>query len=456
MALALLLLLGAFPPLGARAEANQPFYALAEEDYDLRRGNVSGDPDDSCVFLPAYVPDKVSEFITAVAVDPKVFFAIENAYNGFIKRIKQADPDGSNAMSILSGKMIALGMDQIDGPEIVVTGPQGPLDSGASIYMGHVDVDGGVAELQLMIYNVGYEDLILSGNPKVQISGTNADDFTVTQQPASPVAVGHTTIVNIQFDPVGAGNRRATLTIPNNDADEGNFTLSISGIAMAPMLSISKAVSDATADPGQPITYTITVSNEGGAPARDVLISDTLPSGIHFVGPVTWSDDETGIGAQTADDLPTLLSDLTLYIAHTVVVTVPVVVDESLPGGTLLTNVASMTCLACSVDPDASSQPVQVTVNHVAPAAQDDAASTDEDTPKTISVLSNDSDANGDTLSLQAVGTPTYGQAAIQGTQIVYTPTNRTANYTDVFTYTVSDGALNDTATVTISVTADN
>ena len=53
-----------------------------------------------------------------------------------------------------------------------------------------------------------------------------------------------------------------------------------------------------------------------------------------------------------------------------------------------------------------------------------------------------------DTLSVGAVGTPNYGSASISGaTQIVYTPTNRTAGYSAVFTYTATDGSASSTAT---------
>jgi VCBS repeat-containing protein len=72
-------------------------------------------------------------------------------------------------------------------------------------------------------------------------------------------------------------------------------------------------------------------------------------------------------------------------------------------------------------------------------------------------VLENDTDANGDVQSVVAVGLPNYGSAVVSGTtQIVYTPANRTATYAGVFTYTVSDSDLADTATVSVSVIADN
>ena len=432
------------------------YYVLYGGDYDLRRRNLSGDPNDICVYLPAYVPSVVSESVTAVAVDPvgsKIYFAIKDAYNNNTDRIMQADLDGSNASSILSGRMSALAIPQTSGPEISVQRFVGEVASGATFDMGTLDIDGSTAAYKLTIYNTGTEDLVLGGNPKVQISGTHTGDFTITEQPVSPVAAGGTTTFWVKFDPAAAGLRTATLTIPNNDADEGNYTIALQGMGLVPVLSISKAVSDATPDPGQLITYTITISNTGDVVARNVLVSDTLPSGMHFVGPVTWQGGYMGTAAQTADDLPTLLSGMSLDSGHTTVVTFPVAVDEPVAGGTVLTNVASV---SGRVVAETCSQPVTVTVNEVEPVAQNDIASTDEDTHKTISVLSNDRDGNGDVLSLQAVGTPIYGQAAIQGTQVVYTPTNRAADYIAVFTYTVSDGSLSDTGTVTVTVTADN
>ena len=75
-----------------------------------------------------------------------------------------------------------------------------------------------------------------------------------------------------------------------------------------------------------------------------------------------------------------------------------------------------------------------------APVAANDAAATAEDTAVVIPVLANDTDLDGDTLSVSSVGTPAHGGAAINpdGT-ITYTPA---ANYngTDSFTYTIGDG----------------
>ncbi len=90
------------------------------------------------------------------------------------------------------------------------------------------------------------------------------------------------------------------------------------------------------------------------------------------------------------------------------------------------------------------------------PLARNDITNTNEYTPKSVDVLANDDDLDGDPISIAALGLPLYGSAAISGTAVLYTPTNRMANYAAVFTYTISDGELTDEATVTVTVAANN
>ncbi len=102
---------------------------------------------------------------------------------------------------------------------------------------------------------------------------------------------------------------------------------------------------------------------------------------------------------------------------------------------------------------------VTITVNAVndAPVAVDDVATTDEDTSVTIPVLDNDSDVDGNGLTVISVTTPSNGTVVINsdGT-VTYTP-NADYNGPDSFDYTISDGnGGTDTATVTITVTPVN
>ena len=98
---------------------------------------------------------------------------------------------------------------------------------------------------------------------------------------------------------------------------------------------------------------------------------------------------------------------------------------------------------------------VNVTINAVndAPLAQDDTATTDFESDVTIPVLGNDTDVDGDTLSVTDVTDPANGSAVINadGT-ITYTP-DAGFSGEDSFSYTVADGnGGTDTATVTVSV----
>ena len=105
---------------------------------------------------------------------------------------------------------------------------------------------------------------------------------------------------------------------------------------------------------------------------------------------------------------------------------------------------------------DTATVTVTVTAVNDAPVAVDDAGSISEDGTSTVGVLANDSDVEGDTLTIQSVTQGANGSVVDNGDgTLTYTP-NPDWNGVDTFTYTVSDGALTDTATVTVTVTAVN
>ena len=76
---------------------------------------------------------------------------------------------------------------------------------------------------------------------------------------------------------------------------------------------------------------------------------------------------------------------------------------------------------------------------NTAPVANKDVTGTNQNKTITIDVLKNDTDKDGDVLTLMSVGTPLYGSAKLEGGKIVYTSSS-TFNVVDTFTYTVSDG----------------
>ena len=71
----------------------------------------------------------------------------------------------------------------------------------------------------------------------------------------------------------------------DDDPDEANDTDSVTVTVNAVDLSVLKAVSDATPDAGQTLTYTLTAhySPTSNAPATNVVVMDNLPAGVTFV-----------------------------------------------------------------------------------------------------------------------------------------------------------------------------
>ncbi len=81
------------------------------------------------------------------------------------------------------------------------------------------------------IQNLGSGNLSLTGLPRVQISGDNAGDFLVSQQPASTtVSPAGSLSFQIAFDPTTTGVRNAIIIVANNDADENPFTFAVKGL----------------------------------------------------------------------------------------------------------------------------------------------------------------------------------------------------------------------------------
>ena len=92
-----------------------------------------------------------------------------------------------------------------------------------------------------------------------------------------------------------------------------------------------------------------------------------------------------------------------------------------------------------------------------APTAVDDTATTNEDTATDIAVLANDTDPDGDALSVTAVTNPPFGTATVNPNGTVHYVPDANYNGPDSFGYTVADTtARTDTGSVAVTVTAVN
>ena len=129
------------------------------------------------------------------------------------------------------------------------------------------------------IANAGNANLTISG---VNLSGSHAADFSVTAAPASPVAAAGSTTFQITFNPSASGTRSATVTINNNDGDEGTFDFAIQGTGTDPEIAVSgngANINDGDATPSSTdhtdfgsqsvasgtIVRTFTITNAGNA-----------------------------------------------------------------------------------------------------------------------------------------------------------------------------------------------
>ena len=100
---------------------------------------------------------------------------------------------------------------------------------------------------------------------------------------------------------------------------------------------------------------------------------------------------------------------------------------------------------------------VTVPVPNHPPVAQNDAFTVDQNSSaNSLNVLANDSDPDGDPLTITAVGAPAHGTASIVNNRISYTPAAGYAG-SDSFTYTIADGRGGSaSATVAITVQVPN
>lgn len=96
---------------------------------------------------------------------------------------------------------------------------------------------------------------------------------------------------------------------------------------------------------------------------------------------------------------------------------------------------------------------VSITVSPVNddPAAVAESAATPQDAPITIAVLANDSDVDGDNLTVNAVGAAAHGSATTDGSTVTYSPAGGFAG-NDSFSYTVGDGN-GGSASTTVAIT---
>ncbi len=211
-------------------------------------------------------------------------------------------------------------------------------------------------------------------------------------------------------------------------------------------LVLTKTVTPDLVAPGDTVTYTLYFRQAGTYTTTGAIITDVVP--ISLTNLQYWRSGAL-ITPTGAVSYTWLVEDLSPDEGGTITITGEAV--TGLAGGVVFSNTGSITGPELDDDPANNRSTVSVTVLNVPPVAVGDEGSTLQNDSVTIAVLDNDSDPNGDPLVVTMVSPPPNGSTSTDGTWVTYTPTLNFVG-TDLFTYTVSDGALSDYAWVTITV----
>ncbi|OVE77836.1 hypothetical protein BVX99_01545, partial [bacterium F16] len=219
------------------------------------------------------------------------------------------DSTGGGSLSDNSGVTLTA---VIETPEISISGNGVEIVDGDTTPSTTDDTDygdvfvGDSKTATFIIANAGNRALLLTGTPRVSISGSS--EFTVTAQPSGSVASSGSETFMITFSPTFSGTHAATVSIDNDDADENPYTFDIAAHAPSTTVNIETDVSTVnvfengtgtfqvrlTADPGA--STTVTVVHASG----DTDISVTGGASLVFTS-ADWNAYQTVILSASED-----------------------------------------------------------------------------------------------------------------------------------------------------------
>ncbi|CAM4142359.1 Ig-like domain-containing protein [Shewanella aquimarina] len=203
-------------------------------------------------------------------------------------------------------------------------------------------------------------------------------------------------------------------------------------IAKAPSLTAMSSGSMQTWEQ-KSLSYSLTNNDSADCPSTNVSLAATLPTG--------W----TGQWEQSA---MTLAPQQTVTVNYTLTVNGDVGAQQLALVATPSNGKTNAELLQTIT--------VEATSVNTAPVALADTLTLSSKTSGIISVLGNDSDAEGDQLTVVTVSAPAKGSVVINSDNtITYIPA-KSFKSSDSFTYTISDGELQATATVKVSLTTSS
>lgn len=112
-------------------------------------------------------------------------------------------------------------------PEIHIMQDLNDMPSGSTYDFGTVKIGSTSYEVIFRVKNLGTADLIIS---EITVDAKDISVLPVSaEEPPLVVQPGGSTELSAVFEPTGVGIRLATVTIVNNDSDEGAYIIKLKG-----------------------------------------------------------------------------------------------------------------------------------------------------------------------------------------------------------------------------------
>ena len=153
----------------------------------------------------------------------------------------------------------------------------------------------------------------------------------------------------------------ATVTAATADPNLANNSATVTTLgATQANLSVTKAITGGTLQPGDTVTYTITVANAGPSDSQTVALSDVVPANTTFVSDAQLSGPAFTLTNPAVGGTGTISGTIaTLASGASASFTMVVLVSPSTPDGTTITNTATVS--AATADPNLANNSSTVT-----------------------------------------------------------------------------------------------
>jgi uncharacterized repeat protein (TIGR01451 family) len=179
--------------------------------------------------------------------------------------------------------------------------------------------------------------------PAFTLAFNGTDTFTAT---TASFAAGETavflvgTTINADAGDGSSATNTATVTTTTADPIAANNTSAVTSVVQTSAdLQITKTDTPDPVNPGQNVSYTITVTNSGPSDAQNVVLSDTVPAGTSFVS----ASIDPGSGGSVMLVGDTIIYSVpTLAAGASVLATLTVNVNASISVPSTITNIVTV------------------------------------------------------------------------------------------------------------------